>query len=331
MKRGYMDMKKIYSKAADCMSMFSAQLILAALVIYFGFACGSAFFSVNNLISIVRQVTTLGIAALGISFLMITGNLDFSTGQIYAFVGTLAAFLYSAGVPIALAMLFGVVGGVLIFCFTCWVSIRFKISRLFISMAIGTAVSGLSCIIAQNKTIYGLPENIKWLGQGYVLGLIPISTVIFLALALVVSVVFNKTYLGRYLFSVGGSDDVARLSGINVNKIKYLSSMIAGTLVGIAGLVCMSRTFSGSPFAGGSLSSDVISAAVLGGVSVMGGTGKTSGIVTGVIIIGTLSVGLNMMGLNTNSQDIFKGGALVIAVVIDGISRQRKARRGTNA
>ena len=316
-------MKKVMNKVLDIFSKFSAQLILVALIVYFGVKCGAMFFSVNNLISIVRQVTTMGIAALGISFLMITGNLDFSTGQVYAFTGTLAAFLYAQGVPIALAMLLGVAGAVVIFCITCWISITFKIGRLVISMATGTAVSGLACIIAQNKTIYGLPDSIKWLGQGYIFGVVPISTVIFLVLAVIVAFVFRKTYLGRYLFAVGGSDDVARLSGINVNQIKYIASIIGGALVGVAGLVCMSRTFSGSPFAGGSLSSDVISAAVLGGVSVMGGTGKTSGIVTGVIIIGTLSVGLNMMGMNTNSQDIFKGLALMVAVILDALSKKR--------
>ena len=316
-------MKKVMNKVLDIFSKFSAQLILVALIVYFGVKCGAMFFSVNNLISIVRQVTTMGIAALGISFLMITGNLDLSTGQVYAFTGTLAAFLYAQGVPIALAMLLGVAGAVVIFCITCWISITFKIGRLVISMATGTAVSGLACIIAQNKTIYGLPDSIKWLGQGYIFGVVPISTVIFLVLAVIVAFVFRKTYLGRYLFAVGGSDDVARLSGINVNQIKYIASIIGGALVGVAGLVCMSRTFSGSPFAGGSLSSDVISAAVLGGVSVMGGTGKTSGIVTGVIIIGTLSVGLNMMGMNTNSQDIFKGLALMVAVILDALSKKR--------
>ena len=96
--------------------------------------------------------------------------------------------------------------------------------------------------------------------------------------------------------------------------------------MGFAGLVCMSRTFSGSPYAGGSLSTDVISSAVLGGVSVSGGTGKTSGIVTGVLIIGTLSVGLNMMGMNSNSQDIFKGAALLLAVVLDAMSKKRSAK-----
>lgn len=319
-------MKNILTKLTDLLRKMTAQLILIALIIFFGITCKGTFFTVNNLISIVRQVSTMGIAALGISFLMISGNLDFSTGQVYAFVGTLAAFLYACGVPIALAMLLALGGGVAIFCLTCYVSSKFNISRLVISMAVGTAVSGLSCIIANNKTIYGLPESIKFLGQGYVFGIIPISTILFLVLALLVSFVLRRTYLGRYLFAVGGSEDVARLSGINVNLIKYVASIIAGTLVGVAGLVCMSRTFSGSPFAGGSLSTDVISSALLGGVSVTGGTGKTSGIVTGVIIIGTLSVGLNMLGLNSNSQDIFKGAMMLIAVVVGTFSKKNSAK-----
>lgn len=316
-------MNDIWNKSKELLRKLSAQMILVILIIFFAIETGGSFFTMANLISVVRQVTTTGIAALGISFLMISGDLDFSTGQVYAFVGTLAAFLYAAGFHIILAMLLAVAGGIVIFCLTCWLSIHFKISRLVISMAMGTAVSGLACIIAKNKTIYGLPDSIKWLGQGYIMG-IPICTVFFAILAFVVAFVLRKTYFGRYLFAVGGSNDVARLSGINVNKIKYLASIIAGILVSFSGLVCMSRTFSGSPFAGSSLSTDVISAAVLGGVSVTGGTGKTSGIVTGVIIIGTLSVGLNMMGMNTNSQDIFKGLALMVAVIIDSFSKRRR-------
>lgn len=303
----------------------TAQLILIVLVIFFAIECKGMFFTTQNLISIVRQVTTTGIAALGISLLMITGNLDFSTGAVYAFAGTLTTLLYSLGVNIVVAMLAGVFAAILFMCLTCYISICFQISRLVVSMAMNMAIMGLGCILANNKTLYGLPESIKWLGQGYI-GIIPISTIIFLVLAILVSFLLNKTYFGRYLFAVGGSEDVARLSGINVNKIKYISSAVAGLFVGIAGLVCMSRTFSGSPFAGSSLSTDVISAAVLGGVSILGGTGKTSGIVTGVIIIGTLSVGLNMMNLNTNSQDIFKGSMLLVAVILDSFSKKKAAK-----
>ena len=318
-------MKKIQYAAAMIADKCISQIILVALVVFFAFQVRGIFFTINNLISIVRQVSTMGIAALGVSFLMITGNLDFSMGAIYSFVGTFSAILHLLDVYIALAMVIAVVCGIGISCFTCWISINFKIPRLISSMAMQQLINGLCVIVAGNKTIYGLPESIKWLGQGFI-GIIPISTIIFVTLAVLVAFIFNKTYFGRYLFAVGGNEDVARLSGINVNKIKYLSSVIAGALASIAGLVAMSRTFAGSPYAGGTLSTDVISAAVLGGVSIMGGTGKTSGLVTGILIIGTLTVGLNMMNMNTDAQNIFKGSMLLLAVVLDSRSKRIKKK-----
>lgn len=309
-------MNNLFIKTKNFLRKSTAQIILVLLIFFFTIEIREYFFTVNNLISIVRQVATMGIAALGISFLMITGNLDFSTGAVYAFAGTFTAVLHAMGINIYLAMVAAISVSVIIFSLSCWISITFKINRIVVSMAMNMTILGLGAIVAGNKTVYGLPDNIKWLGQGY-FGPIPISAIIFLVLAGIVAFILKKTYFGRYLFAVGGSGIVARLSGIKVNKIKYLSSIIAGFLVGVAGLVSMSRTFSGSPYAGGTLSMDVISAAVLGGVSIMGGTGKTSGLVTGVIIMGTLSVGLNMMNMNTNSQEIFKGAMLLIAVILD--------------
>jgi len=313
-------MNKIKNTAVTLLSKCISQIILMILVIFFALQVKGIFFTTTNLISIVRQVSTMGIAALGVSFLMITGNLDFSMGSIYAFVGTFTAILNLLNIHIVPAMLIAALCGIGISCFTCWISISFKIPRLISSMAMQQLINGLCVIIAGNKTVYGLPESIKWLGQGYI-GIIPVSSILFAALAVLVAFVFNKTYFGRYLFAVGGNEDVARLSGINVNKIKYLASIIAGLLASIAGLISMSRTFSGSPYAGGTLSTDVISAAVLGGVSIMGGTGKTSGLVTGILIIGTLTVGLNMMNMNANSQDVFKGAMLLVAVILDSRSK----------
>ncbi len=121
------------------------------------------------------------------------------------------------------------------------------------------------------------------------------AVIVFAVLALIVAFILNKTYLGRYLFAVGGNNETARLSGIHVNKIKMIASILCGFLTGIAGIIMMSRSFSGSPYSGSNIGNDVISAAVLGGVSISGGTGKTSGVVTGVLIIGVLSQGLVMI------------------------------------
>lgn len=318
-------MKKVIQSVEKFINKFLSQLILVALIILFAIKCGSAFFSYNNLLSIIRQVSTMGIAALGVSFLMITGNIDFSIGAIYAFVGVLAALLHSFGINIYLAMLIAVCAGTFFSLFSCWISQTFQISRLVVSMAMNMAIGGLAYLICGTKTVYGLPANIKWLGQGYVWE-IPIPALIFMILAFIVSFILRKTYFGRYLFAVGGNENVARLSGISVKGILYLSSLICGILASISGLICMSRTFSGSPSAGGSLSMDVISAAVLGGVSIMGGSGKTSGLVTGVLIMGVLTVGLNMMGMQTNVQNIFRGAMMLLAVILDGRSKMSRAK-----
>ena len=312
-------------KIRQTVTKFIPQIILLILVVFFTIM-NSRFLSQKNLISVVRQVSTTGIACLGISCLLITGELDFSMGALYAFTGVFTASVYAkTGLPIYLIMLVSLVLAALISCFTCWITIKFNVPRLIISIAMQTAINGLNVIISGNKTLYGLPDSIKWIGQGYI-GVIPISTIIFIALAFVVAFMLNKTYLGRYIMAVGGNNEVARLSGINTKKIKYITSAIAAVMAGLAGLVAMSRTFCGSPTAGGSISADIISAAVLGGVSIMGGQGKTSGLVTGVIIIGALNVGLNMMNMSSNAQDIFKGSMLVVAIIVDSLTKRRAAR-----
>ncbi|MBQ6559675.1 MAG: ABC transporter permease [Erysipelotrichaceae bacterium] len=313
------------NKITETLKKFIPQIILLVLVIFFTIM-NSRFLSTKNLVSVVRQVSTSGIACLGISFLLITGELDFSMGALYAFTGVFTASIYAkTGMPIYLVMLISLVCAAIISCFTCWITIKFNVPRLIISIAMQTAINGLNVIISGNKTLYGLPDSIKWIGQGYI-GPIPISTIIFITLAFVVAFVLNKTYLGRYIMAVGGNNEVARLSGINTNKIKYIASIIAAVLAGLAGLVAMSRTFCGSPSAGSSISSDIISAAVLGGVSIMGGQGKTSGLVTGVIIIGALNVGLNMMNMSSNAQDIFKGSMLVVAIIIDSLTKSGRVK-----
>lgn len=318
-------MSKKFKTIDRLFSKYSAQIILVLLFIFFSLECKGRFFTADNMITIVRQVTTMGIAALGVSFLMITGNLDFSIGSIYALVGVMTTLLYTAaGMNIYLAMLISFICGTLLSCFTCFVSITFKIPRLVTSLAMNMAMGGVAYLISGSKTLYGLPENIKWLGQGHIWK-IPISMIFLVIFALIVSFILKKTFFGRYMFAVGGNPDVARLSGINVNKVNYIASFICGALVSFSGLISMSRTFCGSPSAGGSLSSDVISAAVLGGVSIMGGTGKTSGLMTGVLIMGVLSVGLNMMGMLTNPQQIFKGIMLLLAIILDSRSKRLAA------
>ena len=275
-----------------------------------------------NLFTIVRQVATTGLIALGVSFLMLTGNLDFSVGKLYAFAGVCCALLYQQGMNIWVAIVVSILACVLISMFTGFVSMKFNIPMLIVSIAMMQVVDGINMILTNGATVYGLPDSIKFLGQGYVLG-IPFAVIVFAVVAAIVAFVLNRTYLGRYLFAVGGNNETARLSGIHVNQVKMIASIICGLLTGIAGIIMMSRSFSGSPYNGTSMSNDVISAAVLGGVSISGGTGKTSG----VVIIGILSQGLVMIGMSSNYQNMIKGAILILSVIMDQKSKVAKRKK----
>lgn len=317
-------------KVSELSRKFVAQILLVLIVALFAILKPDTFFTMDNLLTIIRQVATTGIVALGVSFLMLTGNLDFSVGKVYAFAGVSAALMYQSGIPMGLAIALSIIMCVAISMVTGVIALKFRIPMLIVSIAMMQVVDGLNMVITNGATIYGLPESIKFLGQGYVLG-IPVAVIIFLVLAVIVAFVLNRTYMGRYFFAVGGSNDSARLAGINVNKVKMIASAVCGLLTGIAGIIMMSRSFSGSPYSGNNISNDVISAAVLGGVSISGGTGKTSGVVTGVLIIGVLSQGLVMTGMPSNYQNMIKGAVLIIAVIMDTRSKMAKNKKPAKA
>lgn len=138
------------------------------------------------------------------------------------------------------------------------------------------------------------------------------------------AVILNKTYIGRYFYSIGGNEEASRLSGISVDKIKCLAYTLSGLFAGIAGVILLSRTNSGQPTMGKGFEFDVLTAVVLGGVSVNGGVGKISNVISGILIIGVLNNGLVLMGMNTYVQSVVKGVVLLIAVAFDFIQRNKK-------
>jgi len=323
-------MSGFMTKAREISRKFVAQILLVLIVILFAILKPDTFFTMDNLLTIIRQVATTGIVALGVSFLMLTGNLDFSVGKLYAFAGVATALMYQAGVPMGVAIAISILLCVVLSLITGIIALKFNIPMLIVSIAMMQVIDGLNMVITNGATVYGLPNSIKFLGQGYVMG-IPVAVIIFLVIALIVAFILNKTYMGRYFFAVGGSNDAARLSGINVSKVKLIASALCGLLTGIAGIIMMSRSFSGSPYSGSNISNDVISAAVLGGVSISGGTGKTSGVVTGVLVIGVLSQGLVMTGLSNNYQNMIKGAVLILAVILDTRSKMASTKRPVKA
>ena len=178
--------------------------------------------------------------------------------------------------------------------------------------------NGLAYVVSGGYSLFGLPESFAWLGQGYV-GPIPVPVIIFAIVCVLGTFIMTKTYFGRSIYAVGGSQEASNLAGIKVNKVLIISYVISGFTAATAALMQLSRSNSGAPGAGANYPFDCMSAAVLGGISMAGGKGKAYGAIVGVLIIGILNNGLQLMGFNASLVDVVKGIVLIFAVGIDSV------------
>jgi ribose transport system permease protein len=263
----------------------------------------------------------LGIIAVGMMFIMLTGGIDLSVGSLVAVSGVLTSMLtVNMGVPTALAVVIALLVVVLLGLISGVSIVVLGISPIIATLGVMTIARGISYILSEGKPIYRIPEVIKGLGQGYI-ALIPVPVWIMIIVFIIGGFVLYQTPLGRYCYAIGGNLEATRLSGVNVKKVTLLVYLIGALLCGIAGLILMGRLNSGQPSSGNGLELDVITAVVLGGVSVAGGAGKLSGVIVGVAIMGILANGLLLMNVNDYYQMVVKGSVLILAVGFDSISK----------
>ena len=299
------------------------------ILLFVFFACASkAFLSMPNLMNVARQVSMLGIAAVGMTFVLILAGIDLSIGSQVTMANVVGAWLMVHGkLPPAAACALVLVMTVLVGFFNGWVVANIKVPPLIVTMAAMTSLEGAAFIISGGVPIFGFPKGFSYLGQGYV-GPIPVPVIVMVVVLAIGAFILNKTYFGRHFYAVGGNEEASLLSGINVNRIKYLAYSLSGLFAGIAGIVMLSRTNSGQPVAGKGFEFDVLIAVVLGGVSVNGGVGRISHVVAGVLIIGILTNGLVLMNVNSYVQMVIKGIVLLLAVSFDCIQKSRAAAKG---
>ena len=189
-----------------------------------------------------------------------------------------------------------------------------------------TSLRGASYLLSNGAPIYGFSASVKKFAQGSVAG-IPYQAILMIVIFAIGIFVMQCTKTGRYIYGVGGNAEATRLSGINTYRIIVLVYAVSGFLSSIAGLVLLSRTNSGQPSAGSGYEMDAITAVVLGGVSMSGGSGNMNLVIVGVFIMGILSTGMVMNNINDYMQQVIKGIVLVAAVAFDQISIKIKAKR----
>ena len=299
-------------------------LVFAAEVIIFAIASHGAFITSGNMINISRQVSYYGIASIGMTFVILIAGIDLSIGSIITLVNVVCAYLMvNMGMNMWIAIIISLILSTLIGVLNGGMVASIGIPALIATFASQTIFEGVAYLISGGRPISGLPSGFALFGR-WSLGPVPVCTIIMIICFAVGSFILNKSYFGRYFYAIGGNEEAAELSGIRVNKMKYLIYALSGFFAGLAGIVLLSRSNSAQSTVGKGLEFDVITCVVLGGVSVNGGVGRMSGVVAGVLIIGCLTNGMILMDVSEYTQMVVKGLVLAVAVGIDCLSKKRQ-------
>ncbi|NLS91443.1 MAG: ABC transporter permease [Planctomycetaceae bacterium] len=294
------------------------------LVLFFSIASENFFVS-SNLLNVARQVSMMGIAAVGFAFVLLLGGIDLSVGSLVSLVNIVTAWLMvTAGwnpvpaviVALALSAAVGFSNG--------WIIANLRMPPIIVTLAMMIIIEGVAYLICKGLPIFGFPKSFSVIGQGYV-GPVPIPVIIMAVIMGLGMFILRNTYFGRYFYAVGGNEEAAKLSGIDVKRVKYLVYTLSGFFAGIAGIVILSRTNSGQVLSGKGLEFDVLTACVLGGVSVSGGVGKMSNVLAGVLVLGVLSNGLVLLDVSQFVQMVIKGSVLLAAVALDCLQHRKTA------
>jgi len=313
-------------KISEFASKYMLFILFISLCIVFSIA-SPYFLSVSNLTNIFVQQSYVIVAAVGLSFIMISGGMDLSIGYQMSLVGVITSILMiNLGWPVYGAVAVGLVIGASLGLFNGFMANTLRVHPLIVTLGTSTMYQGLSYTISGSKQIINLPLAFKFLGQGYVFGYIPVSVIIMLIVVLIANFVLNKTYFGRYVYALGSNQEAARLAGINVKKMKLYVFSICGFIVALAAMILFARSGSAQSSTGPGTEFTCMTAAILGGISFVGGEGKIGGVVVGVLLLGVLGNGMQLINMGTYVQYVIKGMVLLGAVGFD-IYQKEKAKK----
>ena len=305
------------------MYLLKARTFIALLLVI-------AFFSVmvpnsltaSNLLIMTQHVAITGLLAIGMTLVMLTGGIDISVGSMLAMAGVLCAKLSAdVGLPLWIAVVITLLIGALFGLINGAAVTRLHIPALIATLATQTILKGIAYLLTNAVPVKNLSATYKFLGQGYIFGVIPVPLIITVALYVLAWWYLDKTYLGRRVYLSGGNEEAARLSGINTKWTITGTYVFSGVFAAIAGVLMAARLGSGQPSVGSGFEMDVITATVLGGISVNGGKGKVVNVFVGACIMGVLANGMTMLNINQYLQWIINGLVLLFAVTMSNLRK----------
>ena len=300
-----------------------SMLFIAYIVIFVFFSIASKhFFSIKNFLNICLYGSIMGISAVGLTMVLLTGGIDVSVGAVMGLVGVVMASLIQGGTPLVFVILIGLAIGTLCGFLNGIFITKLKITPLIVTLSTMAIFRGLAFVFCGGLSIVITNQGFKWFGREYVLG-VPVGVWIMIIIYLLFAYILKNFKFGRRVYATGGNEKASFLSGINIDKTKINVYTITGLLAGLSGFLMAAQTGSGQPQAGNGMEMDVIAASVLGGTSLSGGKGKVVGTFIGVLLMATLNNGMVLINIPSFYQQIVKGCVLLLAVFMDSLRTRR--------
>ncbi|HHX22396.1 MAG: ABC transporter permease [Tepidanaerobacteraceae bacterium] len=282
------------------------------------------FLTPSNISNVLRQISTTSIVALGMTFVIIAGGIDLSVGNVVALCGVVSAsFAHPGEYPLIVSILISMAIGLIIGLANGFIIAKAKIVPFIVTLGTFQICRGLAMTYTGGRPVGNISSEYKFIGQGLAWG-IPVPILIFAFLTIVSAIILHKTKIGRYIYAVGGNELAARLSGINIFKIKLFVYSYIGLLTGISAIVLTARVSSGAPNAAQGYELDAISACVIGGTSMSGGRGSIWGTIVGALIIGVVNNGLDLLNVSSYTQSVVKGIIIITALLLDKLGQKSK-------
>jgi sugar transport system permease protein len=318
------------TRIRSLLSLAVLEVVLAGLCIFLA-AAAPNFLTADNLLNVLRNVSMQGLIALGMTLVIIAGEIDLSVGSMVAFSGCLTAYVTGAlgssrsgpamaaavGIAILAALIAGVASGTL----TGVLRNRFGVPSFISTLALLTALSGAAELMTNGFPLTPFPPWYNFFGGGYLLG-IPFPAIVFIAAFALTHLLMNYTAFGRAVYAVGGNAEAARLSAINVGSVRVGVLALTSALAALAGVMQSSEIMSGTATTAKGWELDVIAAVIIGGTSLAGGVGRVWGTMVGVVFLGVIMNGMTLLNVSEYWQHVVRGGLILVAVLINRMERK---------
>ncbi|KIF47195.1 ribose ABC transporter permease [Vibrio owensii 47666-1] len=309
--------KKLFTKEWLIEQKSLIALIFLIVVVSF---LNPNFFTVDNILNILRQTSVNAIIAVGMTLVILTAGIDLSVGSVLALCGAFAASMIALEVPVLIAVPTALFAGAALGAISGIIIAKGKVQAFIATLVTMTLLRGVTMVYTDGRPIStgftDTADAFAWFGTGYALG-IPVPVWLMVIVFAAAWYLLNHTRFGRYVYALGGNESATRLSGINVDRVKIGVYAICGMLAALAGIIVTSRLSSAQPTAGMGYELDAIAAVVLGGTSLMGGKGRIMGTLIGALIIGFLNNALNLLDVSSYYQMIAKAVVILLAVLVD--------------